>query len=211
MARWYDQRLKREAEENRRQVQQDLDNLLGSLSLDAEQISSSLSSLSYQPINEVYDVSIEWHSEPIDVSTSGGYTFTIPGRTVITVRDQDGREVPEDLKRQIIDLMENHSDGDEQGFQRRLKEVLNDYNRPLSLPLKGHRDGCIYRGGPGFSCTCQPPTIYGKTHRYHCSCCELPRALRNEGLCEICKRHQYSDSRDVDEDHRYLLLTKHDP
>lgn len=158
----------------------------------------------------IKDVTIEWNQNWIDVSTLDKPGQQIPGTIDVTIRDHEGEPVPEELRRKILDIVGDRTGEPPKDLDKRLRETLEDWNRggpePMDEVPPGHLPGCVYRRSHHFACTCQPPTIWGKTKLWYCDCCEEPRALIQYGVCEMCEPHEYSDARQAELDHEAAKL-----
>jgi hypothetical protein len=54
-----------------------------------------------------------------------------------------------------------------------------------------HSYPCLYAGPKTFACNCGQETLFGPSHLWWCFCCEKPRAREPQGLCDLCKAHEY--------------------
>lgn len=162
------------------------------------------------PRKEITDVILDWSQNWVDVGTLDNPGQQIPGTIDVTVKDQDGDLVPEKLRKKILDIVGDRTGEPPRDLDERLRETLADWNRdgpePMDEVPPGHLPGCVYRGSHHFACTCQPPTVWGKTKLWYCDCCEEPRALIQYGVCEMCESHEYSDARQAELDHEAAKL-----
>lgn len=153
----------------------------------------------------ITEIVFETETEAVDVTTlQDANRVFIPGVTHVTITDQDGEMVPPKLHRQLLDLYENRTETHTEDIKRVLAEWNDDGPEPKAYAPIGHKNGCPYRGSHHFSCTCQPPSLFGTTKLWYCDCCERPRALTQYGLCEICEGHQYSSGHVADAEHEAM-------
>ena len=151
---------------------------------------------------KIESVTFETSFDEIDVATIGDKeTRTIPGQQQVKILDQDGDPVPYTLEREIKDLMKRGILDDDT-----LSDVLDEYNTKSDISMSGHISKCPYPNDPqAWACVCQPPTIFGPTEVWKCSCCSLPRAMSKNGLCDECVGHEYADPDVLRVEHEQLI------
>lgn len=147
--------------------------------------------------------SVEARQETIDVSTFGEFGLqTIPGR--LDFYDQDGRLLPDELRDQFIKVYEREHG---EVAPEVMAKILASWNGDTeAMEVEGHLDKCQYNGTMSFACTCQPPTLFGRTLRWPCECCEQPRATQPYRLCEMCESHEYASDMEQRLDHEAELV-----
>lgn len=156
---------------------------------------------------KITDIVVEQHINQVDVTTfSDPVPRTVPGSVEVTITDQDGEKVPDELRQKALDIIGSRTGEGTKELDHRLKELLADWNsdgpEPMSEAPPGHKQGCVYRGSHHFACTCQPPTLWDKVKLWYCDCCEEPVALIQYGVCENCEGHEYSSPMQVEADHK---------
>lgn len=83
---------------------------------------------------------------------------------------------------------------------RQIQESMHKAYKPV-----GHKDRCMYVGSHSYACTCQPPTVWGRTLLWRCDCCEQPAAPVQYGLCAMCESHQYDPPWKAEAEHEVSL------
>lgn len=102
-----------------------------------------------------------------------------------------------------LEQIEKHFDGrtsTQEAMYQAVQDTVNAWNK---MSNNGHRRGCLYMlHASAWPCTCQPPTLWGETKLWYCSCCGRPGAWEKYGLCDVCSAHQYGPYVQVEQDHR---------
>jgi hypothetical protein len=167
-----------------------------------QEVGSSPSPWDYGSVGDrkkITSVTVTVSQEPFDSYSYGGVERHIsrPWSQDIRYTDQDGHPIPAELQKQLEQLSSWDASRDQ------VQAVLDRWNNDSIPRPSGHKPSCVYIGNHDYSCSCQPPTIFGPTDTWHCECCERPRATERYGLCDLCDEHQYSQAR-AEADHDAL-------
>lgn len=158
-----------------------------------------------KPRKTIHSINIEVENNVVDVTSFGELPTYAKGKTYITITDQDGEKVPDELH-ESLEAAYRHGEL----TPTTLRETLDEWNGVDRDPTltEGHKRVCLYLGTHEYPCTCQPPTLWGQVKRYHCDCCSEARAKVHHGLCDLCAEHQNDPGHHAESEHRVRAMSE---
>lgn len=152
------------------------------------------------PDRLISSVEIETSQESIDVSTFDSPYLQMPGLRRIDVKDQDGVEVPTELREVILDVV-LEKNGNQLDVERVIKRWNTKNGHQVSESYVEHPWPCLYAGDTRWPCVCQRTWLFDNHWNldlvygpllWHCECCEEPWSSEKHELCDLCEAHEYS-------------------
>lgn len=167
----------------------------------------------------ISSISVRVETESVDVTSFDDPTrMFLPGRLLVRVYDEQGHEVPEQLRQMVAAEVQRLTEELVEKSEQMpiLMEVLQRWNEKNDPAIESsHPWPCLYKGDDRWPCVCQRPVLWDKefndsrwsTRQWHCDCCQEPWATERHALCDVCQDHEYSISgSQIEADHRNRLI-----